>query len=89
MNATSKIFRNASTVLVIGLALTGAAYAATPIDSGKAAQSTKQPMQQTCKSTVKYVSRDRSSVTVRECTPARKVKYWVGPRNTIPVYEEQ
>lgn len=89
MNTTSKIFRNVSAALVVGLTLTGAVYAATPTVSGKDARSAERPVQQTCGSTVKYIGRDRSAVTVRECTPARKVKYWVGPRNTIPVYEER
>ena len=94
MNTKSTIIRRVSAAFVVGLTLTAAVHAATATDHGKDAQGANAQVQQTCKDTVKYIMDGNNKtglhpVTVRECTPPRKVEYWAGPRNTVPIYAER
>lgn len=94
MNTTSKIIRKISAALAVGLTLAGTVHAATPSNDARNAQGGKPPVAQTCKDKVIHIMDGNNKtglypVTVHECTPPRKVKFWTGPRNTIPVYEDK
>lgn len=94
MNTTSRVIRNLSLGLIAGLSLIQAAQAAPETYGPRGTLRFEAiPAVQDCKTTVKQVwdgsNKGLKAVTVRECTSAkaRKVKAWIGPRNTIPVYE--